>query len=233
MTGRNHAAGDRVDIGDIARIGRIALRETRGALRPVLRGQSWWNASLGPIRLPAGELLLRPPVPSDAAAWRVARLANRAELEPAFPAAGADWAAEQSALSWTDQCLRLRGQARRGVAFPYVVLLDGRLVGERLVMIDYGTSTGEDSIWLDRSVRRSDVAACSSALVSLHVLRAPRAPSRFVAPVSVTNRGPERVLQRLGYSLEGTLRAMRDTSTGRADHDIWVAHDSPEFRAGP
>ena len=75
-------------------------------------------------------MTLRAPRIGDAVQWRAARLANRRWLEPLFPADAEDWADGQGRAQWTERCLRLRAAARTARAFPYVLLLNGRLVGE-------------------------------------------------------------------------------------------------------
>lgn len=197
MTGTKPADDAGVDVTVTAR---ILLRAMRSSVRPYIRPNTWWNARLGPISLAEGELVVRPPLPSDA---------------HEFPAP----------LNWTDQCLRLRGHARRGTAYPHLVLLDGRIVGERLIMIDWGTSTAEES---SRIAHESfQVLLCSKALALAHVLSAPRVPRRFVTPVAVPRDDPPRALERLGYRREGTLHALR----AGLDHDMWVAYNSAELRA--
>ena len=213
---------------DAGRVVRIGVRRTRAALRWGLRPYAGWDEELGPVRLRAGTLLLRLPRVTDAAGWRAARLANRRWLEELFPADTADWADGQSALAWTQRCLRLRAAARAGRAFPYVALLDGRLVGEIGVdAVDRGTSTGELSVWTDHTARSGRLVIAGAALVVLHALTCARPVQRVIAPVAVGNAPPLRALEALGFDREATLRGLRDG----VDHDVWVLHNTAATRA--
>jgi ribosomal-protein-alanine N-acetyltransferase len=217
-----------LSVADAGRVARIGVRRFRGALRAGLRPYAGWDEELGPVRLRAGTLQLRPPRVGDAAGWRSARLANRRWLEERFPADTADWADGQSALAWTQRCLRLRAAARAGRAFPYVALLDGRLVGEIGVdAVDRGTSTGELSVWTDHTARSGRLVTTGTALVVLHALTCTRPVQRVIAPVAVGNAAPARALEALGFDREATLRRLRDG----VDHHVWVLHDTAAARA--
>ncbi|MGO9926619.1 MAG: RimJ/RimL family protein N-acetyltransferase, partial [Mycobacterium sp.] len=50
-----------------------------------------WPTSVGPLRVAAGLIRLRPVRLRDAAKWSRARLADRKHLEPWEPSTEADW----------------------------------------------------------------------------------------------------------------------------------------------
>ncbi|WP_460869233.1 GNAT family N-acetyltransferase, partial [Rhodococcus aerolatus] len=206
-------------------VARVAPRRVRRALDR--RGLPGWDAPLGPVRVDDALVTLRTPRLTDAAAWRAERLALRAELEPWWPVRRS-WDADHDGLAWTGWCTAARAAARRGLAHPFVLLVDGELRGQVGVdAVDLGTSTGELSFWVDTAAVPRGTAAVALALVALRALQSPVAVRRLVAPVAVTNPRPGRTLARLGFTPEVTLREYRATSAGRTDHVVHTLHAGP------
>ena len=147
---------------------RRAVRSARGLLRPA----PGWDASLGPVEVDGAVVALRPPRLADGPAWRSARLRLRAELEPWWPT-HRDWAEEHTDLEWAAWCTGVRAAARRGLAQPFVVLVDGELRGQVGVdAIDRGTGAGELSVWLDAAAVPARTADVAVALVCRQIGRA-------------------------------------------------------------
>ena len=80
------------------------------------------------LHLDAGELLLRPPLLSDYAAWSAQRTASRAFLQPWEPAWGRD---DLSKRSYRGRVRRYAQDIRQDQAYPFFILRksDGALLG--------------------------------------------------------------------------------------------------------
>ena len=201
-------------------------------MNPFERVRSLPEVCLGPVRLGEGVLELRTPRLSDAAAWSEARLANRQWLERAFPAWGDDWAAEQSPSAWVERWWHLQRLRHEVDARPFVLLLDGRLVGELGVdAVDTESGGGEASVWMVRDHGSAAVMNVASLLLIEHVFAEPRPMDRLISPVATTSRqGRAPGLTAVGFEIEATLP--RPVGRGpAADHDIWVLHNTPTTRA--
>ena len=81
--------------------------------------------SVGPLRVPAGLVRLRPVRLRDASPWSRIRLADRAHLEPWEPVADVNWEVRHAISSWPSVCSGLRSEARKGRMLPYVIEVDG------------------------------------------------------------------------------------------------------------
>lgn len=207
-----------------ALVARVLIRVVVGLARRRRRPVTDWKAPLGPFDVGGQELVLRVPRDEDATAWTALRLRNRDRLEPWFPEAQ-DWAARQSAVEWVQQGQRLRAAARRGVARPRVVELDGVLRGQcGVVAVDGGTGTAELELWLDRDVVGHDVSRLACVAVSLDALTCAQPAERVQVPVPEGATAARAVLRAAGFAEEGRLRAHRATSAGKADHVLFVLH---------
>ncbi len=89
-----------------------------------------WPGPVGPLRVKAGVVRLRPVRLRDAAVWSRIRLADQTHLEPWEPVSGVDWRVRHAVSSWPAICSGLRGEARRGRMLPYVIELDGQFAGQ-------------------------------------------------------------------------------------------------------
>lgn len=192
----------------------------------------WHGVRLGPFALLDGRFEMRTPRLSDGPAWSQARLANRKWLERAFPAWGDDWEAEQSPTAWVQRWWHLRREAASGRAFPFVLLLEGRLIGEIGVdALDEISNSGEASVWMVREHGTADVMVAASRLLIHHSFTAPRPIDRLLSPVATAAReGRTPGLTACGLQIEGTV-ARRVGGKGMVDHDLWVAHNTAESRA--
>src|SRR5262245_25229378 len=89
-----------------------------------------WPMSVGPLRVPAGLVRLRPVRLRDASPWSRIRLADRAHLEPWEPVADMNWEVRHAISSWPSVCSGLRSEARKGRMLPYVIEVDGEFTGQ-------------------------------------------------------------------------------------------------------
>ena len=79
---------------------------------------------VGPLRVPAGVVGLRPVRLRDGAAWSRIRLADRPRLEPWEPSAELNWEVRHAISQWPSVCSGLRSEARKGRMLPYVIEVD-------------------------------------------------------------------------------------------------------------
>ncbi len=184
---------------------------------------------LGPFRVADGVLALHTPHPRDGAGWSRARLANRAWLERAFPAWGADWEADQTPVSWTERA-RLQRRARSRGIEPFVIRLDGHIIGEAGIdAVDAETATGEASSWVVRD-HAPDIMRTAMLALLQHVVTRDPALQRVLGPVSVAAReGRRRSMTELGFRLGPAVP--RRVGDRVIDHDYWVLENTEENRA--
>lgn len=190
------------------------------------------EVTLGPVRLKEGTLVMRSPRLRDAPAWSAARLANREWLERAFPAWGDDWAAEQQPVAWVERWWHLRSLRRHQDARPFVLLLDGELIGELGVdAVDAASGGGEASVWMVRDHGSAGVMNVASLLLIQHAFNGAGPMDRLISPVATTSRkGRTPGLTAVGFDIEATLP--RPVGRGDAvDHDIWILHNAGPIRA--
>lgn len=86
--------------------------------------------AVGPLRVSAGVIRLRPVRMRDSVHWSRIRLADRAHLEPWEPSADGEWTVRHTVAAWPAVCSGLRSEARNGRMLPYVIELDGQFCGQ-------------------------------------------------------------------------------------------------------
>ena len=166
----------------------------------------------------AGELELQPPLPADAAAWQRLLAGGPGPLGDGIAASPLGGRATNR-TQWVQNCLDLRAQAARNMAFPYLVRVDGELAGEALGFIDYGTAAVEVLVWLGAPFATSARLAACVDLLGVHLLTAPASPERVLTYVDVTDAAALEALAERGYAHEGDFR-----DPPRADRAVLVRH---------
>ena len=129
-----------------------------------------WPTRLGPLRVPAGVVALRPPKLFDGGAWSRTRLRDRAYLENWEPTAPDGWTERNSVLSWPTQWSSLRALARRGEALPFVITVDGELAGQITVgnIVRGSLRSAWVGYWVAADRAKGGVATAALALVVDH-----------------------------------------------------------------
>lgn len=175
--------------------------------------------SVGPLRVPAGLVRLRPIRMRDAAAWSRIRIADRAFLEPWEPSAEVDWVARHALSAWPSVCSALRGEARRGRILPYVIELDGRFVGQLTIgNVTHGAlRSAWIGYWVHSEVTGRGVATAALALGLDHCF-GPVRLHRVEATVRPENVASRSVLGKVGFREEGLLRRYLDVDGDWRDH---------------
>ena len=87
-----------------------------------------WPARLGPLRVAAGVVQLRPVRLRDSGEWSRIRVRDRKHLEQWESTAPGAWVDRNAIWSWPSQWAALRSLARRGQCLPFAITLDGSVI---------------------------------------------------------------------------------------------------------
>ena len=178
-----------------------------------------WPTAVGPLRVAAGLIRLRPVRLRDAAQWSRARLADRPHLEPYEPSTEADWIARHSISAWPAICSSLRAEARKGRMLPYVIELDGQFCGQLTIgNVTHGAlRSAWIGYWVSSSTTGRGVATGALALGLDHCF-GPVRLHRVEATVRPENAASRAVLAKVGFREEGLLRRYLQVDGGWRDH---------------
>ncbi|UNB53925.1 MULTISPECIES: GNAT family protein [unclassified Mycolicibacterium] len=178
-----------------------------------------WPRPIGPLRVPAGLVRLRPVRLRDGAVWSRIRLADQAHLEPWEPVAEVSWEVRHAVSSWPAICSGLRGEARRGRMLPYVIELDGQFCGQlTLGNVTHGAlRSAWIGYWVASEVTGGGVATAALAMGVDHGFGAVRL-HRIEATVRPENTASRRVLAKAGFRQEGLLERYLEVDGAWRDH---------------
>lgn len=154
-----------------------------------------------PVELREGAVRLRPLKRRDAVVWRSVRAANASWLRP--------WEATSPegsgpAPSFPQMVRGFAREARAGRMLPFVVELDGKLVGQITVSgITWGSlRSAHVGYWIDRRVAGRGTIPVALALVADHCFSALRL-HRVEVNIRPENAASLRVAEKLGMRDEG------------------------------
>lgn len=189
-----------------------------------------WPSVLGPLRVAAGVIRLRPVRMRDGVAWSRIRLADRAYLEQWEPSMELDWPTRHGSAAWPPLCSNLRTEARYGRMLPYVIELDGRFCGQLTVgNIAHGAlRSAWIGYWVSSTVAGGGVATGAVALGLDHCF-GPVRLHRVEATVRPENAASRAVLAKSGFRQEGLLQRYLDVDGAWRDH-LLVAMTAEEVR---
>ncbi|MGM1059792.1 GNAT family N-acetyltransferase [Saccharothrix sp. Mg75] len=178
-----------------------------------------WPALLGPLRVDAGLVALRPPRLFDAAAWSRTRLRDQAYLEDWEPTAVDGWQERNAVLAWPAQWSSLKSMARRGHALPFTITVDGELAGQITVgnIVRGSLRSAWVGYWVAADRARGGVATAALALVVDHSF-GEGGLHRLEATVRPENAASMRVLAKAGFRQEGLFRRYLDVAGDWRDH---------------
>jgi [ribosomal protein S5]-alanine N-acetyltransferase len=178
-----------------------------------------WPMAVGPLRVPAGVIRLRPVRMRDGAHWSRIRLADRAHLEPWEPSADIDWTVRHTLSAWPTVCSSLRAEARKGRMLPYAIHLEGEFCGQLTVgNITHGAlRSAWIGYWVSSSVTGGGVATGALALGLDHCFGAAML-HRVEATVRPENVASRAVLAKVGFREEGLLRRYLQVDGDWRDH---------------
>ena len=174
---------------------------------------------MGPIRVEAGLVRLRPVRMRDGGPWSRLRLADREYLEPWEPAAEVNWEVRHALSSWPAVCSGLRSEARKGRMLPYVIELDGEFCGQLTIgNVTHGAlRSAWIGYWVSSEITGKGVATGALALGVDHCF-GPVMLHRVEATVRPENAASRRVLAKAGFREEGLLQRYLDVDGGWRDH---------------
>ncbi|MGW7531647.1 GNAT family N-acetyltransferase [Amycolatopsis sp. NPDC054798] len=178
-----------------------------------------WPATLGPLRIPAGVLAVRPVRLRDAGEWSRVRLRDREHLEEWEPTGIGPWADRNAFWSWPSQWAALRGLARRGQCLPFTITVDGKFAGQITVgnVIRAALRSAWIGYWVSSEIVRGGVATAAVALVTDHAFDV-AGLHRLEATVRPENNASIRVLSKAGYRQEGLFERYLDVAGAWRDH---------------
>jgi [ribosomal protein S5]-alanine N-acetyltransferase len=174
---------------------------------------------VGPLRVAAGVIQLRPIRMRDAAQWSRIRTADKAYLEPWEPSAELDWAVRHSISAWPSVCSGLRAEARKGRMLPYVIEVDGKFAGQLTIgNVTHGAlRSAWIGYWVHSELTGQGVATAALALGLDHSF-GPVMLHRVEATVRPENAASRKVLAKAGFREEGLLRRYLDVDGAWRDH---------------
>jgi [ribosomal protein S5]-alanine N-acetyltransferase len=178
-----------------------------------------WPMAVGPLRVPAGVVRLRPVRLRDGAQWSRLRVADRELLERWEPHADTDWVVRHAISSWPSVCSAVRVEARAGRMLPYAIELDGHFRGQLTVgNITHGAlRSAWIGYWVHSAVTGGGVATAALALGLDHCF-GPVGLHRVEATVRPENEASRRVLAKVGFREEGLLKRYLEVDGGWRDH---------------
>ncbi|MGH3839135.1 MAG: GNAT family N-acetyltransferase [Pseudonocardiaceae bacterium] len=191
-----------------------------------------WPARLGPMRVAAGQVALRPVRLRDGSAWSRLRLRDEAYLRPWEPEAEGAWAERSTTMAWPVICSGQRATARRGQALPFAITLDGQLVGQLTLgnVVRGSLRSAWVGYWVESAAAGGGIATGAVALAVDHAF-GPVGLHRVEATVRPENAASLRVLAKLGFRDEGLLRRYLEVDGDWRDHQL-LALTAEEVGAG-
>jgi ribosomal-protein-alanine N-acetyltransferase len=155
----------------------------------------------------------------DAGVWSEIRIRDEQHLAPWEPTMPGGWALRHAPGEWPARWLQLRSAARRGVALPFAVTLDGRFVGHVVVgnVVREPLLSAYVGYWVDSRVTGGGVITGAVALVVDHCFTRVGL-HRIEATVRPENTASLRVLEKLGFREEGLFRRYLDVDGAWRDH---------------
>jgi ribosomal-protein-alanine N-acetyltransferase len=185
-----------------------------------------------PATLREGRVTVRPLRIRDGLVWAEVRQRNADWLRPweATPPGGGMLYSD-SVVTFTAMTRGLRRQARGGLALPFVVLYDDRLVGQLTVgnIVRGSLNSGYAGYWVDEAVAGRGVMPTALALVVDHCFAAVGL-HRVEANIRPENVASRRVVEKLGFRDEGLHTRYLHIAGAYRDHVCYAitVEDVPE-----
>ncbi len=182
-----------------------------------------WPAKVGALTVPAGVVALRPVRLRDGSDWSRIRIRDERHLSPWEPTMPGGWMRRNAPAEWPGRWLQLRSVARRGLALPFAVTLDGAFVGHVIVgnVLREPLLAAYIGYWLDSRVTGGGVITAAVALVADHCF-GPVGLHRLEATVRPENGASIRVLEKLGFRQEGLFRRYLEIDGRWRDHHCYA-----------
>jgi [ribosomal protein S5]-alanine N-acetyltransferase len=171
-----------------------------------------------PVYLEHGPIKLRPLRLRDASDWRLTRMLNREWLEP-WEATTPGAAPVDAGRGYGDAVRALRRDARLGLCYPFALLVDDRFAGQVTVgAIARGSANSAYlGYWIGRPYAGRQIMPTALAMVVDHCF-ADAGLHRVEANIRPENAASRRVVEKLGFRLEGTRERYIHIAGGWRDH---------------
>jgi ribosomal-protein-alanine N-acetyltransferase len=162
---------------------------------------------------------VRKPRLRDGSAWSRIRQRDQKHLESWEPSVPGTWAERNSGFAWPGQWSMLRALGKRGMALPFVIIVDGKFAGQITVgnVIRGSLCSAWVGYWVASHVVGGGVATAAVALVVDHCFGT-AGLHRIEATVRPENAASLRVLTKLGFREEGLFRRYLDVAGDWRDH---------------
>ncbi len=156
-----------------------------------------------PTFLHDGDVVLRPYRRGDAQAWSESRRFNESWLVPWEPTPPLPWYDAHSPAAFRGLYRILNRSAKAGVAMPFAICLEDRLVGQLTIgnIIRGAFCSGYAGYWIDSRVAGRGVMPTALALAVDHVFGAGEL-HRVEVNIRPTNTASRRVVEKLGFREE-------------------------------
>ncbi|HEY3896836.1 MAG TPA: GNAT family protein [Pseudonocardiaceae bacterium] len=191
-----------------------------------------WPARLGPLRVVAGQVALRPVRLRDGPAWSRLRLRDEDYLRVWEPDAEGSWAERFTTMAWPVMCGGLRATARRGQALPFTITLNGQFAGQLTLgnVVRGSLRSAWVGYWVESRAAGGGVGTAAVALAVDHAF-GPVGLHRIEATVRPENAASLRVLAKLGFRDEGLLQRYLEVDGDWRDHRL-LAITQDEIASG-
>ena len=174
-----------------------------------------------PVTLVHGGVSLRPIKLSDARHWQELRRLNQDWLQ--------EWEATaplpqlEPAPTFRQMIRKLLHEAKQGRCLPFVVEYQGEFCGQLTVSdITYGSQRGcHFGYWIDQDYSGLGIMTTSAALVTEHLFNVALL-HRVEVAVRPENEPSNRLVQRLGFRLEGVRKHFLHINNAWRDHNIYA-----------
>lgn len=192
------------------------MADSRG-VRPT--NHPGWPATLSGVRVPGGDVRLRPVKMFDAAVWSRIRTRDEEHLRPWEPTGIDSWENRHRPSQWPGMHMRLRSAAKRGLMLPFVIEVDGRYCGQLTVgnIVRGPLCSAWIGYWVASDTAEKGIATAAVAMAVDHCFGY-AGLHRLEATVRPENLASQSVLRKAGFREEGLLRDYMDVDGAWRDH---------------
>lgn len=171
-----------------------------------------------PATLSHGPIVVRPLRMRDAADWRMARVTNRQWLEP-WEATAPGAVVDDRSRGYVEAIRGLRREARLGLSMPFALTVDDEFAGQVTVgAITRGSANSAYlGYWIVRDRAGLGIMPTAIAMVVDHCFGA-AGLHRVEANIRPENAASRRVVEKLGFRLEGTRARYIHIAGAWCDH---------------
>ncbi|HEY5455615.1 MAG TPA: GNAT family protein [Acidothermaceae bacterium] len=171
-----------------------------------------------PVVLEHGPVRLRPLRLRDAGEWRMTRLMNREWLEP-WEATTPGVTPSDGGRGYGDAVRALRRDARLGLCYPFALLVGEQFAGQVTVgAIARGSANSAYlGYWIARQFAGRGIMPTALAMVIDHCF-GDAGLHRVEANIRPENAASRRVVEKLGFRLEGTRERYIHIAGAWCDH---------------